>query len=88
MTNCINCGAPMSGHKCAYCGTEYAGNQIVADFNKNDCTGTLNIGGNEYQVYLGKMEAESLFGGCGRDIMGNLLYDKVRLIHTFTLIEI
>ena len=22
MTNCPNCGAPMTNHKCAYCGTE------------------------------------------------------------------
>ena len=88
MTNCINCGAPLSGHKCAYCGTEYAGNQIVADFNRNDCTGTLNIGGNEYRVYLSRMEAESISGGGGRDLMGNFYRDKGRLIHTFTLIEI
>lgn len=23
MTNCINCGAPLHGNKCEYCGTEY-----------------------------------------------------------------
>lgn len=23
MTNCINCGAPLHGGKCEYCGTEY-----------------------------------------------------------------
>lgn len=23
MTNCKNCGAPLHGHKCDYCGTEY-----------------------------------------------------------------
>lgn len=23
MTNCINCGAPLRGHVCEYCGTEY-----------------------------------------------------------------
>ena len=60
----------------------------MADFNRNDFTGTLNIGGNEYRVYLGRMEAESLSGGGGRDLIGNFYRDKGRLIHTFTLIEI
>lgn len=27
MTNCVNCGAPLHGNKCEYCGTEY-GNLI------------------------------------------------------------
>lgn len=22
-TNCVNCGAPLTGSKCQYCGTEY-----------------------------------------------------------------
>lgn len=24
MTNCKNCGAPLHGNRCEYCGTEYA----------------------------------------------------------------
>lgn len=27
MTNCINCGAPLHGHVCEYCGTEYGHEQ-------------------------------------------------------------
>lgn len=23
VTNCVNCGAPLDGHICAYCGTKY-----------------------------------------------------------------
>lgn len=23
-TNCVNCGAPLAGSECQYCGTEYA----------------------------------------------------------------
>ena len=23
LTNCVNCGAPLHGNKCEYCGTEY-----------------------------------------------------------------
>lgn len=87
MTNCVNCGAPLHGNKCEYCGTEYAGDQIVVDFDKDDCTGTISIGGKVYHVYLGNMTAEAHFVGAYRDIMGNLYRNKGRLIHTFTLIE-
>lgn len=26
MTNCVNCGAPLRGNICKYCGTEYGQN--------------------------------------------------------------
>ena len=29
MTNCPNCGAPMHGHKCMYCGTEDYGEKYL-----------------------------------------------------------
>ena len=31
MTNCKNCGAPLEGEKCPYCGTVYRGNYQNAD---------------------------------------------------------
>lgn len=37
MTNCINCGAPLHGNKCEYCGTE-CGNNF--DFNNHIIVGT------------------------------------------------
>lgn len=39
MTNCINCGAPLHGNKCEYCGTEYGNN-----FDSNN---HINVGINK-----------------------------------------
>ena len=89
MTNCVNCGAPLHGSKCPYCGTEYAGDHIVADFEKDECTGTIKFGGKEYNVYLSGMEAHSLFTeDCGRTMDGSFHFTASRLIHKFTFIEL
>lgn len=29
MTNCINCGAPLQGNRCAYCDTEYNNVELI-----------------------------------------------------------
>ena len=87
MTNCVNCGAPITGHKCQYCGTEYNGNGVAANFSESDYTGVLTIGGKEYQVYLGCMEANLLCGAnTGRDMHGRLHRGEIK--HKFTLIEL
>ena len=85
--NCVNCGAPLEGKKCSYCGTMYNDSGIVASFDKDQCTGTLAIGGNEYTVYLGTMEAFTVCGRAGRDSKGRLQMENGRIIHKFTLIE-
>ena len=89
MKNCVNCGAPIAGSKCQYCGTEYNGGAIKADFSPGDFTGTLTVGGQSYQVYIASMEA-NLVGGAntGRYASGRLYIDHGRLLHTFTLIEL
>ena len=36
--NCLNCGAPVRGHKCAYCGTEYKVKYLDYDYmNGSGC---------------------------------------------------
>lgn len=37
-TNCINCGAPLTGNKCEYCGTNYENDlrEILADMQIAD----------------------------------------------------
>lgn len=88
LTNCVNCGAPLAGGKCQYCGTEYRGNSAIADFGKDDWTGTLSVGGKEYRVYIAKMVQEALDGHSSRDITtGELIRDVLGYKHTFTLIE-
>lgn len=46
-----------------------------------------SIGGNEYKVYLGKMEAFSTDESVGRDLNGQLRRVKGRMFHKFMLIE-
>lgn len=85
--NCINCGAPLEGRKCSCCGTVYNDSGVVAVFDKDQCTGTLSIGGNEYKVYLGKMEAFPICERAGRDKEGRYSMKNGRMVHKFTLIE-
>lgn len=86
-TNCLNCGAPLTGSKCQYCGTEYKGNGVVADFGKGDWTGTLSVGGNKYSVYIGHIDTEMLDMDCGRTLDGTFVRGNPIIKHKFTLIE-
>lgn len=88
MTNCINCGAPLHGSKCAYCDTEYSNGAAIANFQSNDYTGTLNIDGEEIGVYIAKMEANSIELDCWTDADGVIHRSKPRMKRKFTLIEI
>lgn len=48
LTNCVNCGAPLHGNICEYCGTEYGQNLDKKDFCMEDvdvwtdCEGVLH----------------------------------------------
>lgn len=84
---CVNCGAPLEGRKCSYCGTMYSDSGVMAAFDEDECTGTLTIVGNEYKVYLGSMEAFPIFGIAGRDEKRRFQTKNGRLVHKFTLIE-
>lgn len=51
MTNCVNCGAPLHGNVCEYCGTEYGLNHGEMDSDKKiheevfvwtDCNGIIH----------------------------------------------
>lgn len=87
-TNCVNCGAPLTGHKCQYCGTEYKDHGVVASFKENDWDGTLTVGGKEYKVYLGSMEKHALDGaGTVRLPNGTIHREIIGYKHKFTLIE-
>ena len=63
ITNCPNCGAPLHGMKCEYCGTELKGNFMKLDSgDANSPYGVIDIGGNEFKVYFAgiRMEAENV----------------------------
>lgn len=73
-TNCINCGAPLHNEKCDYCGTEYnLGNSGYI----NEYIVKINILGQEKDFYIGKIEKQSIFGDCCRDISGYLRTNKI-----------
>lgn len=89
MNNCINCGAPLGGDTCQYCGTRYTENGFVCDMQKGDCTGTIKFCSKTYQVYLGRAEGNLVCGGnTGRDITGRMRLDNPIIKRKFTLIEI
>ena len=88
MTNCINCGAPLHGDKCAYCGTEYRNGAFVCDLGKNDFTGKLIVDGKDYSVYLGHVEGNLVSLGGGRDERGIFRRGNTVMKRKFTLIEI
>ena len=59
MTNCVNCGAPLEGLKCEYCGTEYLDkNTIRADFSDENMIGDLIIGGVPFKVRLSSVDID------------------------------
>lgn len=54
LTNCINCGAPLHGLVCAYCGTDYGekGTPLRIDVNGERFRGNMNLMGTDYDVYV------------------------------------
>ena len=85
--NCVNCGAPLHGIRCDYCGTEYDENgSVIAVFDKDGCCGELQIGGVRFQVYLSSIVVNS---GCDafRDQSGWLHVYPIGKKRIFTLIE-
>lgn len=85
--NCFNCGAPLHGSRCDYCGTECNENgSVIAVFDKDGCCGELQIGGVSFQVYLSRMVVDSISDGF-RDQSGRLHVRQIAKKRTFTLIE-
>jgi hypothetical protein len=88
LKNCVNCGAPLHGSVCEYCGTEYEENgSIQAHFERYDTYGTLKIGTREYTCYIGSVEATNICETAGRDNSGRLIRNPIAMKHKFTLIE-
>lgn len=88
MTNCVNCGAVLRGNKCEYCGTEYDENGIFANFGKDDYIGTIKLGNEEVNVYVGSMESNVVNLISCTTLDGRTYIDKPIMKRKFTLIEI
>lgn len=91
MTNCVNCGAPLKGLKCEYCGTEYLDkNTIRADFSGDKMFGDLIIGGVAFKVRLSSVDIDF-----DPDIIKYYRDNEVvcsinasKPVRTFTLVEV
>lgn len=88
LTNCVNCGAPLHGSTCEYCGTRYAGDKVQACFGEGQAAGTLTVGGNEYKVYLGAVDVAPIDGRMWRGWDGQLHRVEGWARHKFTLVEL
>lgn len=86
--NCVNCGAPLHGEKCGYCGTEYKDGRVRATFGDDDWIGLISVGGKEYRCYLSKVEIEGIMTDAGRTLDGKFRRGDMVQKHKFTLIEI
>lgn len=60
ITNCLNCGAPLSGSVCQYCGTNYGGERAPMSITIDDDSlrGTLVFKGCSFAVRLREIEME------------------------------
>ncbi len=84
MTNCKNCGAPLHGSKCEYCGTEYSNRTIAGNIPEIGDMGILKVGDEEIKVYIGSIDSRDL--EAWRDAAGVLHRGTPK--RKFTLIEI
>ena len=89
-TNCINCGAPLTGNKCEYCGTSYirTKNGLTAVFGNEKVFGTLEFNGKEYQVYISQIE-ERIVNNImpHRDVSGRVAHEVPIRKKIFTVKE-
>lgn len=89
MTNCVNCGAPLKGLKCEYCGTEYMDkNTIRADFLDENMIGDLIIGGVAFKVRLSSVDIDPDIIKYYRDNEVVCSINASKPVRTFTLVEV
>lgn len=51
---CINCGAPLTGNKCEYCGTEYGSQDFTSDLNAY--SGKNTVSGQAFRCYIRQID--------------------------------
>ena len=83
---CINCGAPIHGNVCEYCGTEYRQNGFTGDFGAYD--GVITVNGQTFRCYIGEINIFNVCSTCtGRTKNGDLKRDVMAKKRKITLIE-
>lgn len=83
---CINCGAPLTGNKCEYCGTEYGDQGFNGDLDAY--SGEITVNGQTFRCYIGRIEIFPVCSaGSGRTADGALIANPVATKRKLTLIE-
>lgn len=83
---CINCGAPLHGTKCEYCGTEYGNEGFTGNFAPY--IGEITVNGEVFRCYISDIEATPVYSyNTGRDAAGNLIGEQIATKRKITLIE-
>ena len=89
LRNCINCGAPLTGPVCEYCGTIYEKeNKFSGKFFEYSMQGEIEFNGQKIPVYISEVECNYSNGDIYRDSSGILIRDNTRMIRKFTMVEI
>ena len=81
--NCPNCGVPINGSVCEYCGTrfyDFLNNETNIDISKGIHYLRLKLGDEPVllKVYCADLEVQfnHLYNGAGRDQLGRLIRDN------------
>lgn len=72
--NCLNCGAPLSGAVCAYCGTDWSekAKEPAKLEMLDNCRGIVRLFGVEFEVDLVSYHIEPPAVEITRDILGRV----------------
>lgn len=94
MNRCCNCGAPIEGDVCKYCGTKFHESDKDDDFWRrsyvnDDMTVSLVMPDGEIvKCYIAHIDTEILTGNTGRDMMGMFRKPEAVKKRKFMLVEI
>ena len=79
MRKCKNCGAPITGDRCEYCGCK--------SVNENEGHITIPFNGENIDCYIDHVGIEEIVGESGRNLDGEILRPKTKRLYTFTLVS-
>jgi len=89
LLNCPNCGAPISGDRCDYCGTQFIDCTTIQQdkrfYLKFSPDGKNTV---IFKVFLenltSEIESESITFDCGRTMDGTMIYTQYSPMHRIT----
>lgn len=84
MTNCPNCGAPVQGAVCEYCGTHFVD---YSHIDPGKSTQMIKLGNHLFEAYVAEFDVfyNSIYDLAYRDIEGRLHISDKKIIPEITL---